>query len=197
MGNLAETRQGLRIVLEKVDDVSIGRTTLPVVPFARWQPSTGFMKLFNALNGHADSRESVDLRPSLMFSMNNNTPCTTPGIAHERAVSAYFTYNPTDQQVIIEWGTIDPTNREAKLHTYLSRMIDYSERVKQGMKLSSGHIARIVTAEEETYLALLDNLPLNDVRITADDPMGKMVNTLHFSGFIPIAADGSVRLPAF
>lgn len=197
MGNLAETRQDPRIVIEKVDDVNIGRTTLPVIPFVRWQPSTGFLKLFNALNGHADGRKSVDLRRSLMFSMNNNTPCTTLGIAHERAISAYFTYNPTDQQVIIEWGTIDPTNREAKLHTYLSRMIDYSERVKQGMKLSSGHIARVVTAEEETYLALLDNLPSNDTLISKDEPMGRMVNTLYFSGFIPIAADGSVRLPAF
>lgn len=189
-----------RIVTEKIDDVSIGRITIPVYPMRRWQPSEAFHRFFNALNGMGASTEGIqphELRRRITFSLNNNTPNTDPIITHERPVSAYYTYNPNKEVVIIEWGAIDPARGEAKLHTYLNQMINYVERVKQGMKLSSGHVARVSATEEEIYLAWLDNLPTNSTHIPKEDPMGRLINTLHLSGFIPVAADGSVRLPAF
>ena len=65
------------------------------------------------------------------------------------------------------------------------------------MKLSSGHIARITDTPDEVYLALLDNLPSADTKIAKDDPMGKLINALHFAGFVPVNGAGYVRLPAF
>lgn len=202
MVNLIETGADTspKIVTEKKGIVSVGRLVIPTVDFIRWEPSTTFLDLFNALNGANQQSENpnpAELRRRLTFSLNHNTPNKEAALAHERPVSAYFTHDPQEKRVIVEWGAIDPKKGEAKLHTYLNQVIDYATRVKQGMKLSSGHIARISATEEEIYLALLDNLPPNDAQIPRDAPMGKLVNTLHFSGFIPIAADGSVRLPSF
>lgn len=188
-----------RISSERTGEVSIGRIIIPVVIPTRWEPGTTFHRFFNALNGTYQQQEEPKgegLRGSFTRSLNNNTPYKHPRVAYERPVSAYFTYNPQDEAVIIEWGTIDPTNGNAKLHTYLNQVINYAERVRQGMKLTSGHIARVDT-ENDIYVALLDNLPAADTPLSRYDPMGKLINTLHFSGFIPITADGFVRLPIF
>ncbi len=186
------------IVTELSDDVSVGRMILPASQIVRWEATNVYLRFFNALNvkESAVDFKPENLRRSLLFYLNNNTPNSNPVIAHERPVSAYFTYNPNDETVIVEWGTINPFTRQAKLHVYLNSVIDYTERVKQGMKLSSGHIAQIV-GEENMYLALLDNLPSRKMHISRNEPMGKLINTLHHFGFIPIAADGSMRWPAF
>lgn len=180
-----------KVTTEQVDGVSIGRMILPVVGVpTRWEPNSTFLRFFNALNCTPN-----DLRKSLLFGLNHNTPSTPySALVYERPVSAYFTYNPKNETVIVEWGTISLSSGEAKLHTYLNRMIDYQDRVKQGMKLSSGHMAKV--DGEETYIALLDNLR-SDIPIHRNDPMGKLINTLHFSGFIPITSDGFVQIPIF
>lgn len=190
MGNLIDT--------EPIG-VSVGRVVVPVAHLHAWQSSPVFDRLFSALNGLPQQGlpKPEILRRNLVFSLNDNTACDSPLVGHTRSVSAYFTYDPNAEEVIIEWGIIDPQNGIAKLHDYLDRAINYSDRVRQGMKLSSGHIARIIGAKQETYFALIDNLPECDARISSRDPMGKLINTLHLSGFIPITPYGHVRLPVF
>lgn len=188
-----------KIVTERKGKVSIGRLTIPASCIQTWQSGPNFERFFNALNGNnTDGKYAPPrLRQSLTFSLNNNTPNRTKPLNHERGVSAYFTFNPEGEEVIIEWGTIDPRRGTAKLHTYLNAAIDYTTRVKKGMKLSSGHIARVAKTEDEIYLALLDNLCSSTSPIKRNDPMARLVNALYSAGFIPIAADGSVRLPVF
>lgn len=200
MVNLIETRpEDPKIVTERRGGVTVGRLVIPTASLTRWEPSETFLGLFNALNGQTIGKlsEQEELRRSLLFGLNNNTPNNHSLLRHERPVSAYFTYNPRKEEVIIEWGTVDPRKRVAKLHTYLNQVVDYATRVKQGMKLSSGHIARVSSIEEEVYFALLDNVASSDIPISRNDPMGRLINTLHFSGFIPLAADGLIKIPAF
>lgn len=188
------------IVTEKTPGVDIGRITIPVAQrFRGWEASDVFLRFFNALNGITTPKRSESLRRRLIFHMNNNTADERGLLPHERPVSAYFTLNPGRQQVIIEWGTIDLKEGEAKLHTYLNRMLNPGSRANQGMRLSSGHIARVVGRGETTYLALIDNLPpgCSNPEITADSPMGSLINALHFASIIPLTGDGFVRLPAF
>jgi len=178
------------IVMERVDGINIGRAILPVKTLTRLQPNSTVINLLNALNGNSDKCESR--RSAIRFSLNNNASDERPIITHERAVSAYFTYNPHDETVIIEWGTINPNNEEAKLHRYLSRMIKYRERVDNGMKLSSGHLAKL----QDIYVALFDNIT-KETDIKKDTPMGKTINTLYHYEIIPLTAEGYLRLPAF
>ncbi len=187
------------IVTEKTDGVDIGRMTITTAKtISGWEASPTFLRFYNALNGQVKPKDSASFRRRIVFYMNNNTAYCRGPLAHERPVSAYFTYDPSKQEVIIEWGTIDPTKGEAKLHDFLNRTLNPSLRVDQGMKLSSGHIARVIGRGEETYLALIDNLhPTDNIDITRDSPMGRLINALHFASFIPISGDGFVRLPAF
>lgn len=201
MVNLLEVEQSThpKIVTEVPGGVTVGRIVLPVVTPTVWEASPTFLRFFNVLSRQRPLEQPnphIDLRRSLLFSLNNNTANQHESISHGRPVSAYFTYNPRDEVVIIEWGTINPATGNAKLHTYLNNVIDYQDRVRQGMKLSSGHVAKIV-GEEYTYLALIDNLLYTNTHIQRDEPMGKLVNALHFGGLIPITSDGYIQLPAF
>lgn len=105
--------------------------------------------------------------------------------------------NPQGQTLIIEWGTIDLKTKEAKLHNYLYQVIDYPDRVKQGMQLSSGHLAR---TESGIWLALLDKVshePNYRLPILKEGPVGQMINTLWAHGFVPLTTEGYVQLPVF
>ncbi len=179
-----------RIVTERVYGINIGRAIFPVMTLTKWEPNSTALNLLNALNGNLDMCEAT--RSKIRFSLNNNTSNEYPVIKHERAVSAYFTHSPNDKTVIIEWGSIDPNSKEAKLHSYLNRMINYQERVNNGMKLSSGHLAKL----EDMFIALFDNIT-KDTSIKKDTPLGETINTLYHYGIIPITAEGYLRLPAF
>ena len=181
------------IVTERVDGVNIGRTTLAVVTLPRWEPNADVISLINVLNGNSPNSETR--RGKIRVSLNNNTPNDSQSIEHKRAVSAYFTYNPNDETVIIEWGTINLNSEAAKLHTYLNRMINYAERKERGMKLSSGHLAR---TKSGLHIALFDSLFYSHAeRTDPNSPIGKTINTLYSNNFVPITADGFVQLPAF
>lgn len=179
------------ITQKQVDGISIGRVVLPETGMGIWTPDTTFLRFYNALNGRGES--ALTFRTLTVSSLNDNSPTHREIIAHERASSAYFTYNPKAEEVIIEWGMIDATGN-AKLHTYLNRVIDYPERAKQGMQLSSGHLARVTGTE--TYLAYLDRLSVKN-EFAPNNPMARMINTLHMHGFIPITAEGFVQIPFF
>ena len=178
------------IIAERVDGVNIGRIILPVTTLTRWEPNSTTLSLLNSLNGNSNNSETI--RNSIRFSLNNNTTNERAAIAHKRAVSAYFTYNPNDETVIIEWGTINPNSEEAKLHNYLNRIINYRKRVDNGMKLSSGHLAKM----QDIYVALFDNIT-QGVYIKNGSPMGKTINTLYHYGIIPLTTEGYLRLPTF
>lgn len=179
------------IITEQVGDVKIGREVFTASSLESFRPNNFWHDVFNTLNApqEMDSRRTI-----FLSSLNNNTPSTDPLLGHERGVSAYFTYNPHERVVILEWGTIDLSTKEAKLHWYLNKVIDYPDRVKQGMKLSSGHIAK--STQGDHYFALLDSLS-KDHSLRGTEEMGEMINTLYQNGFIPITAEGFVKLPAF
>lgn len=186
------------IEFEQKGDIKVGRLVIPIITLQRWEPTPMYLRFLNALNGsHPQVAENAArLRRSLSFSLNNNTPNSQEPIKHERGASAYFTYDPDQRKVIIEWGMINPLDGEAKLHKYLNQVTDYPERIRQGMKLTSGHIARI-SGDEEIYLAFLDNLITNDRTLTNKEPRGKLVNALYSANFIPLTSEAFVQLPVF
>lgn len=178
------------VTTEQIDGVSVGRIVLPERSIGCWTPDKTFLRFFNSLNGKAECDASV--RRSIVFTLNNNTSNGNVFVAHDRALSAYFTYNPKGE-IIVEWGTID-TAGKAKLHTYLNQVIDYRARAAAGMQLSSGHLARVTGTE--TYLAYLDRLSIGR-EIAQNEPMARMVNTLHSHCFIPLTSEGFVQIPFF
>lgn len=178
-------------ITEQADGVSVGRVVLQESNIGVWIPDGTFLRFFNALNGSNDSAAS--LRRSLVFSLNNNSPNRNPTTTHERALSAYFTYNPQGETAIVEWGMID-TEGSAKLHTYLNQIIDFKVRTKQGMQLSSGHLARVTGTD--IYLTYLDRLSVRN-EFAPNEPMARMINTLHSHCFIPLTAEGFVQIPFF
>lgn len=186
----------VEIVTEQIDRVTVGRQILRVVsPLPSWEPNDSTTMLINLLNNRNNPYSETG-RSRLRLSLNNNSANESKELKHERAVSAYFTYNPEDETVIIEWGTINPRTRDAKLHNDLNRMINYRDRSTRGMKASSGHLAK---SKSGLYFALFDNLLyLSTQRIDPRSPMGKTINTLYANNnFVLITADGFVQLPAF
>ena len=185
-----------QIDTEAIDGVQLGRIIFPVAKFAIWVSDETVTGFINCLSG--SDKSAKRRRRNVSFSMSNNTVNEDPGVNHDRAVSSYFTYNPIDETIVIEWGKINPNNQEAKLHTYLNRVIDHRERVKQGMKVSSGHMAKVCReGKGEHYLAFFDRLIGESKSLTKDCDLGKVINTLYAYGFIPITSDGYVQLPAF
>lgn len=179
------------ITRDQIDGVNIGRALLPEQNIGIWTPNETFLRFYNALNGK--SEHAANLRGSMVFSLNNNSACTSEGIEHQRGLSAYYTYNPNDRIVILEWGMIN-SQGDAKLHTYLNQVIDYTARATQGMQLSSGHLAKVTGTD--IYLAYLDRLSINN-RLAPNEPMAKMVNSLHGHGFIPLTSEGFIQIPFF
>ncbi len=188
-----EVQRRLRPIIstESVDGVTIGRAIVPMRPHLLDEVRQVELAAVNDALISPDLARAAYLRRTLVFSLNNNTAMHEPEMAFERPVSAYFTLDTTGRKLIIEWGKIDPTNKIAKLHTYLNNSIDYRERVQGGMKLSSGHIAKM--SEGDWSVALLDNLPNLDTPLEPSSQMGKMVRSLYSAGIIPITPDGHVR----
>jgi hypothetical protein len=178
-------------IAEHTEGASVGRIILTERTMGTWSPDATFLRFYTALN--SKNSDSIEYRRKTTFSLNNNSPCTIEPITHERALSAYFTYNPTEQTVILEWGMINPTG-DSKLHTFLNRAVNYPARAAQGMQLSSGHLARVTGTE--TYLAYMDRLSI-DNQFAPNEPMARIINTLHSYGFIPITSEGFVQIPFF
>lgn len=177
---------------EQTGDRDTGELILPIRGITRWIPTETVISYINALNGN--TTDAQQLRMSLIFKLNHNTPSDKPTIAHERPVSAYFFCDEQTGKVIVEWGRINPQNDEAKLHKMLNRTARVKQLIAQGMKLSSGHIAKICSGRE--HLANFDSIG-PDTPVTQSNPMGKTINTLYNHGFIILTAEGRVQLPAF
>jgi len=202
---IAEQTKPTPVIKTEQPGIVYGREFLPVVPMDSWIPSEEVLTVLNALNG--PDTESKTLRNIVTFDMNNNTALNRKPLSFERPVSAYFTYKPADVQmegdqphdeesVVIEWGVIDPKSNVAKLHNVLNNSIPgLRERPKNGMKLSSGHIAKLT--DVSGYIALFDDLGTQKGPIEKRSPMGKMINTLYAHGIIPIDGKGQVVFPAF
>jgi hypothetical protein len=180
------------IVTARTGDQETGELVVPITRISRWEPIQVVLDFINALNRNTE--ETIRLRRSLTFGLNNNSASNEPIIAHDRPVSAYFFCDEKQDNVIVEWGCINPQNGEAKLHDMLHRTDRVRELIKQGMKLSSGHLAKVRAGGE--YLAYFDNIGPN-TQITHLSPLGKTINTLYNHGFIVLTAEGYVQLPAF
>ncbi len=118
---------------------------------------------------------------SIANKLNNNSSSLrgeTTGV--ERGASAYFTWNPENRTVIVEWGEIGPKN-EAKLHDYLNNMIDYHDRHKKGMVVKSGHLSRFPSCG--TVICLLDTTY----------EAKPIIDTLNAHGFVVIDSVGGVQ----
>lgn len=187
------------IVDKHKDGVDIGREVLPIVPYlVRWEPSRTVLELINALNPKYDPQAERN-RHCTAFKMKENTPSEKwIRVRHDRPVSTYFSYDSNNKTMIIEWGTVNPIDRTARLHTYLNQHIDFQGRAKRGMqKLCSGHLASLVTANgEQVYIAIIDSLQKGS-KIGWNTPLAKMINTMHAHGIIPITSDGFVQFPMF
>lgn len=120
---------------------------------------------------------------------NNSSMIGPQFLGDARPASAYFT--ALDDNVIVEWGEIDPTG-DAKLHTYLNRNIDFNKRRKEGGTIRSGHIG-IVTfpgSEDSVRVALLDSIhPTQE--ITPDSAEYPIVVTLLNNKIYPVSAEGN------
>lgn len=177
---------------ESIGGIRIGQAILSNNPSYMWTPTPATLSLVDALNDN--SQRSEGLRRSITFNLGNNTSSNRfSAIRHDRPVSAYYTYNPEDETVIVEWGTIDPKNKEAKLHSYLNKSIDFFTRRGLGMRISSGHLAKLSKTNE--YLALFDNLTHQPTERKPDDQIRRTIDILYQNSIIPITADGFVQLP--
>lgn len=165
--SLTETIDGRligRVILEP-QKVSVGKTPQAQAIEARLTGDAYFQRsIANKLNNNSSSLKSE-----------------TAGV--ERGVSAYYTWNPEDRTVIVEWGEIGPTS-EAKLHDYLNRMIDYHDRHKKGMVVRSGHMSRFPSCG--TVICLMDT-------IYQAEPIVEMLN---YYGFVVIDSMGCVQNPS-
>lgn len=177
---------------ENTGEIRIGRATLSNKPSHIWIPTPATLDLVDALN--SNNQRAERFRRSITFNLCNNTPSNRFSvIPHNRPVSAYYTYNPEDETVIVEWGTIDPKKKEAKLHIYLNKNIDFFTRRNLGMRISSGHLAKF--SKTNRYLALFDNLTHQPTEKKPDDQIRKTIDILYQNSIIPITADGFVQLP--
>lgn len=190
--NLTQPLTELEFYSKSSDIIHIGKTVLQNSQSFVRRPTPTIFNLTTFLNGNSSDSES--LRKFITFDLNNNTQSSKfSKISHERPVSAFYTYNPQDDTVIMEWGTIDPKDKEARLHGYLRQHVDYMSRIKSGMKLISGHLSKISGTNE--YIALLDNLTHEHPGTIPNDQIKKTVNILHKNYIIPITGDGFVQAP--
>ena len=179
----------------KIDTVAetgntmLGREVIPAVHgINEWTPSQTELDLINLLNRPDAKKE----RYSLTYTLNNNTPNTSLAIPHERAVSAFYTYDHRNDTVLLEWGRIHPKSKEAKLHDYLRRQVNYWQRNAENLNLYSGHIAPL--PDGKTYLALFD-IMIQGGHVPED--LAVIINSFHASNIIPVTAEGTVQLPIF
>lgn len=118
------------------------------------------------------------------FKLHNNN---VDRDGNKRPASAYFTI--LGNRLIIEWGEIDAQG-DAKLHQYLSRSVDYAQRVKKGGIVRSGHIGHVnLPKAGRIRIALLDSL-WSQNPISPQDAEHNIVTTLLHNGILPITSDG-------
>lgn len=160
----------------KVQGVDIGRTIIFDDKETNPNSPSNFMQNY----------KNPDFPNRLQFAMHNNSP--QKYLPVENIASAYFTYNPKVEAVIIEWGKIDP-NGNLKLHTYLNQVIDSIKRYKVGLTIRSGHIAKI--KGQATQLALLDSLIGDEnYSIPKISPEHQIVKILSEHNFVVITSNG-------
>ena len=184
-----ETEQSLPETV--VNKPQIGRIDLPIVTGARIYKDLTFEALLNTLNQSNSNHE----KDRIVFDLNNNSTTSNPTLRHDRPVSTYFTLDKKTGIIIIEWGSIDSSTKIAKLHDYLNRNIDYQTRVKEGMRLSSGHLALL--QDYEGSVALIDELFGNPDRAEKGSGIGILINTLYANKIYPVTPEGFLQLPAF
>ena len=183
-----ETLQSLP---ETVTKHQIGRIDLPVVTGAQINNDPTFETLLNTLN----RPDSESERGRIVSNLNNNSTTSETVLRHDRPVSAYFTLDKITGMIIIEWGSIDDNTSIAKLHDHLNRHINYQARVREGMRLSSGHLASL--QEHEGSIALIDELYNSPRQIVKGSEEGILINTLYANRIYPVTPEGFLQLPAF
>ena len=125
------------------------------------------------------------LRRSMATQMHANSPSVSRWISLERGVSAYYSWNPDNKSLIIEWGAIDEDGK-ASLHDYLNQSINFSDRVKSGLVIRSGHMA---LANKKSLICLIDSLS-QSLRVTQDSGELPIIDTLRQHQAIVIGSDG-------
>ncbi len=109
---IIENEARLRSIQDEVDGVQVGQ----IILYPRRAPNSERIEARSMLLElcKSDSRFSG--------SLHNNTPVDDfYPYPTERPASAYYTYDPQLNLVILEWGLIQDDT--AKLHTYLNRVI--------------------------------------------------------------------------
>lgn len=124
-------------------------------------------------------------RKAVAAQMHNNSPSQAGIVAVDRGVSAYYSWDKESGQLIVEWGEIDAKG-EAKLHQFLNQSINFSDRVKDGLTVRSGHMA---VANHNRTICLIDSLT-NDTVVDPTRPEFDIVDILTSHRAIVIGSDG-------
>lgn len=185
----------IEVPTSQLEEQTIASLSLSIGRLTSWRPNDIVLKLINLLNN--DSPQAEILRGSISRNLSYNTPTERRALEHYRGVSAFATHNPNTGIIILEWGLINPSSGEAKLHRHLREHIDYNNRVQNGCTISSGHIATLKTANEPTHIFMLDRLFGPSTSISKDSPVGQTINTLYQNGIVPLTSHGYVQFPAF
>lgn len=167
----------LQSQIEIIDDKKIGRVVLG----KKSETYHDFSRdnLIGFLFDHPTERNSI------ARSMHGNSPSLNecPGVG--RGVSAYYSWDPKTESLIVEWGEVGPDG-EAKLHTYLNRAIDLPRRDKEGMIVRSGHMA----TSGDVMICLIDSLMEPDQLVLSEKPEYEIVKVLESYGAVVIGTDG-------
>lgn len=166
--------------IEIIDEKRIGRVVLAI-----------------NLQSSRDGRENDEmiktlaanlaLCESIARSMHGNSPSLDDNVVTvTRGVSTYFSWDPKEEALIVEWGEVGPDG-EAKLHTYLNRAIDLPQRHKEGMVVRSGHMAK--TKRGQVLVCLIDSI-CRDSPINMNSDEYKIVRVLKSHGSLVIGSDG-------
>lgn len=166
--------------IEIIDDKKIGRVVLAKKP----ETSHDYFEHDHLIEFLMNNQAAGE---SIARSMHGNSPSLNEGLGIGRGVSAYYSWDPISESLIVEWGEIGPDG-EAKLHTYLNRAIDLPGRHKEGMTIRSGHMSR--TKDGQVLVCLLDSV-CRDFQIENNSPEYEIARTLNSYGALVVGADGS------
>lgn len=142
---------------------------------------------------HNGRRQKIDAATAKLLAakMHENSEVTgADTLGDFRPRSAYFSITP-DNQVCVEWGEIDPEG-DAKLHSFLNRELNATERAQSGWQQRSGHIAEINIAgrPQPMKVALFDSIAGCEVLFPSKSAEYRIAMTFINRGIMPITTDG-------
>jgi hypothetical protein len=130
------------------------------------------------------------IRERITWSLCNNTPYASRELRISRGVSAYFSYDPNAQAVVVEWGKINYLDSRSKVHTFLNGKCACFQTE---MKICSGHLARAGMKGKVFDIALIDSQRGSGL-VCPEERDYLVIAGLTLGGIIPLSADGYCKI---